>query len=264
MFMEQDFLANIPPAAAHDSDVFRKARLYTTEVDAVFTRYSAPLETVFNFYAMPGGHQISMKGHGKETRQEPRLSCDEFITMLTDSKLLYADTTETNLAELRQAGKIDERQARLCHTWSIAFCSDELRRREKYTSANYVDFLEMLGRICTFMPLPTNDQLKLYHAKSAMEYLDHVDEGKHEGSVLIKEGTTWESEETSEECLSAPLEMLINLILDRLDSDGAVKSDAAQLEFIRVERQKKEEAFLARRESSARLELGKGGGKAKR
>lgn len=38
LFMEQDFLPKVPAAASHDSDHFRKKRLYTTEVNAVLER----------------------------------------------------------------------------------------------------------------------------------------------------------------------------------------------------------------------------------
>lgn len=252
-FMDKDVIPNLPAAAKHDDNVFRKKRLYTRDVDEVFRRHSDPLQTIFNYYAMPGGHMIKEKSKAKE-ESEARMSIDEWMTLLTDAGLLYLSETETvRHGALRMAGYVDEAQARLCHAWSISFCSDELRRRDKYTSANYIDFLEALGRLCTFMPLPSKEQLALYNAASAMEFLDD----EHDGSVLVDENRSWESEEVSDESLAPTLDVLINLILDRLDKNTKLTTNHEKLKQLRNEREAKQAQFLNKREDSSLNEFSK-------
>ena len=251
-FMERDVLPNLTAAAKHDDNVFRRERLYTRSVDEVFAKYGAALQTIFNFYALPGGHMIKEKARARDAPEEASLSIDEWMTFLTDSRLLYESETEmiADARAFKRPGYVSEFQARLCHTWSIAFCSDELRRRNKYTTANYVDFLEAIARLTTFMPLPNAEQLVLYNEKSAMDFLDGIENGRHDGSALLKGETTWESEEVSQEDLAPPLEMLINLILDRLDKDGSIQADPANLDKLRTEREARQQRFLLQREGS--------------
>ena len=44
--------------------------------------------------------------------------------------------------------------------------------------------------------------------------------------------------------------MLINLILDRLDKDGSIQADPANLDKLRTEREARQQRFLLQREGS--------------
>ena len=180
-------------------------------------------------------------------------SLDEWMSFLADARLAVADSDyigpgAANALQLENilagttaasgaSGMMDESQARLCLAWSTAFCSDELKRRPKLTTATYVDFLEAIARLCTFTPLPTAGLLEEYQAKSAKEFFDMAASGINDGVVML--GTiSWEAEEASEEPLAGTLEMMINLILDRMESLRSGRFDRKIFARLRVERQR--------------------------
>ena len=77
-------------------------------------------------------------------------------------------------------------QARLCFMWSQAFVSDELKRRHQLTTCSFVDFLEIMGRLTTFMRMPEPEVLEKYECKTAKEFYDQIASGVHEGTVIMK------------------------------------------------------------------------------
>ena len=121
-------------------------------------------------------------------------------------------------------GRLSELDARHCLVMSIAFCSDELKRRDKLTQADYIDFLEAIARLSTFVSLPDGEHLKKYSCRSAMEFLDlaatgQLKEGGRETEQPTLAPRDWFKEEDMDEPLSLQLEMLITLILDRFQKE---------------------------------------------
>jgi len=227
-----NIIPNLPNEASHDFDLFRRKRLYTRAVDGVFAKYHTALSTIFNYYASVEGQEMSLKPLA------PTLSFYEFFTLLSDCGLLY----EEGMDPAKHPVTVSPLQARLILMWSQMFVSDELKRRHEFVSANYTDFLEMLGRMCTFMDLPTKELLDKYGAKSAKEFYDKQNTGEHDGVVLgksksimgddedvAKMGFYWKTEESSEVPLEGSLEMLIILMLDRLDESGDGQVDRMDL-----------------------------------
>ena len=136
-------------------------------------------------------------------------------------------------------------QARLCFRVASVCVSDELKRRHQLTTCSFVDFLEIMGRLTTFMRMPEPEVLEKYECKTAKEFYDQIATGVHEGSVMVKttEGPGqrqkslddlvhafhWYDEEVLLESIDDSLEMLVSLILDRLDESGDGKIERADL-----------------------------------
>jgi len=150
---------------------------------------------------------------------------------------------------------------------SQSFVSDELKRRYALTHATFVDFLEALGRLCTFVHMPTQAVLEEYGAKSAKDFYDQVSAGAHLGTVLAKRRSTaastggeeWLDEEQCTDSLVAPIGMLISLMLDRLDESSNMRVDRTDA-FLR-RKSSTDALFLARQSSwkDARSASWKGG-----
>jgi len=258
--MNVDVIPNLPTEANRDVNIFRRKRLYTRAVHKVFARYKTALETVFNFYANAEGREMSMK------EQALTLNSFEFFTLLNDCNLLVEEHTDV----IKTPVGLTPLQARLTLMWSQSFVSDELKRRQAFVSATYVDFLEIIGRMCTFLDMPTREMLVSYGARSAKEFYDHIIQGKHDGGVLNKTSVTmlgeseelaktgyyWKSEEASDELLEDNLEMLITLILDRLDDGGDGFIDRADLAKRRMKTLQKQEEMLMKRGSSIKDMVG--------
>ena len=154
-------------------------------------------------------------------------------------------------------------RSRLTFMWSQPFTTDELKRRPQLTGANFTDFLEMLGRMCTFLPMVSADELKLHECESAKEYYDNMVEGKLRADVLPELsaaglggtagdelGFDWFHEENSEVPLAPDLRTLITLVLDRLDDSGDGKIDRRDLEVRRRKMMIAQERLLVRRGTS--------------
>ena len=221
VFLENDVKPAMPKEATRDADTFRRARLYTRSVDAVFCKYQPALLTIYEYYSSVEGSMIQKDG----VAPEPSMSLAEFECLLLDCGLLKT-------AQYSTVG-ITPVQMRLCLAWSKSFVTDELKRREKLTNANFVDFLEMIARLCIFLSLPTPELLEAYKVNTAAEFYESVSSGEHMGDVLTLwtdfTQPEWFAEESSQESLAFELELLINLILDRLDENGDGKIDKGDL-----------------------------------
>ena len=135
----------------------------------------------------------------------------------------------------------------------------------------------MLGRICTFIDMPTKAMLKKQGVATVKEFYDSggmTSAVSKRGSVLTEgannlsggkvRATTpsgkpkedepqpfyWKTEEESTEPLVNSLEMLINLILDRLDEGGDGKVCRADLIKRRKRTENEQEVMIALRGAS--------------
>ena len=254
-----DLAPNLPPECTRLADVFRRKRLYNREVDAVFRKFEKPLATVFEYYSSVEGNELQLNLQAPP----PAMSMAEFECLVSDCGLKKAAIEDPTQRDLMIG--MDDVQVRLCFMWSQMFVSDELKRRNQLTTATFVDFLEMLGRMCTFMHLPERELLVKYECKSPKDFYDGVASGQHEGSALVKttmgpgtgasgRGTSndyiWQDEEASSEPLANDLETLIILILDRLDDGGDGKIQKSDLEARRKATKQKSEEVLKKRSAT--------------
>ena len=247
-FLQRDLLPNLPKGATHDPEVFRRKRLYTKPVADVLKRFEPVLRTFFEYYATIEGDplQLDLK------TPEPTMSLDEWHGFCLDAGLLDTRDSPDEGASMWM-GYLSRLDERLCFVWSQTFVSDELKRRHKLTRLTYIDFCEALGRVCTRHPLPTTEILAKYGSRTAKQFFDEIAAGKHEGGVLIeKRGTemSFDREETSDQPLAPWLEMLLSLILDRLDSNHDGKIDKKELDKRRRQRARQRAEFIIKRQVS--------------
>ena len=255
--MTNDIVPNMPKEVTRDVNAFRRKRLYKQEAEDVLRKYEKPLATIFEYYSSVDDDELQFN----LKPQPPSMSMEEFNCFLTDAGLLRPQDG----ADLRMPG-ISPVQARLCFMWSQAFVSDELKRRHQLTTCSFVDFLEIMGRLTTFMRMPEPEVLEKYECKTAKEFYDQIATGVHEGSVMVKttEGPGqrqkslddlvhafhWYDEEVLLESIDDSLEMLVSLILDRLDESGDGKIERADLVQRRRTAVLKSQELIKKRDSS--------------
>ena len=99
------------------------------------------------------------------------------------------------------------------------FVSDELKRRTKLVHMTYFDFCEALARITTLKPLPTRTHLVQCNAATVGKFYMQAMAGLHAGVKMCRK-PRWQEDEVSEASNKEPLEILISLIIERLDTNG--------------------------------------------
>jgi len=197
-------LKMVPPEALHDSDVFRRQRLYTREVHDVFTHHENNLRAIYEAFAAAIYDQ---KAGPSEARAKDKLmDLAEFELLLNAASLFDEDFTK--------------RHASLCFLWAQSFCTDDLKRRTVLTHLSYVDFLEALARITTFKPLPTAALLESTGAKSCAHFFMQAKAGMHGPKQQLHKPVLWQEEEVASRSLAEPLRMLLELFIERLDLTG--------------------------------------------
>jgi len=207
------------PEARHDSDIFRRARLYKRETDLVLSRHAVNLERIFVTFC-------SNRKHIRSGSEDSELPADEpeREALLAAAMMGYAEWEFL----LECAGVLNPlvddifgpREAQLCFKWSQPLVTDEIRRNEKCRHLNYIDFLEALCRLCTLKPLPTKSVVEAYGASSASALFKAIDRGEHEASVLYAARIDWQVQEKSAASLEEPFEMLMALFMHHLDTSG--------------------------------------------
>ena len=202
----ESILPRVPREALHDSDVFRRSRLYTREVHEVFAVHNASLSALYEAFAN-ANKSNNVRDTQAETRAKDKvMDLGEWDMLLNMAQLIDDDFTR--------------RQAALCFVWSQAFCTDDMKRRIVLTHLSYVDFLEALARITTFRPLPTQALLKSTGSRSPEHFYMLATAGLHKGKQQLRK-VAWYEEEESTATLAEPLRILLELIVERFDTAGA-------------------------------------------
>jgi len=196
-----NLLGMLPDDAKHDEDVFRRARLYKIPVADMLRKYQKPLRVLFDFYARSGSNDLANR------EKNTLLSQTEWTVMLHECGVIDHELTE--------------REGRLCFIWSQTLVTDEVKRREKMIHLSFVDFLEALCRLCCFKALPTQQLLDKVGASTAAQYFEQVRNGLVDELDRLSP-LDYREEEVSTAPLEPVVEMMITLLLDRLDSDGGL------------------------------------------
>ena len=105
----------LPPESTHDSDAFRRARLYTKEVHEMLVENQLPLRALFDRYASSSGEGSITAAPGTAGRkQEMLISQIGWETLMNDCSLLH-DSSDT-LA--KGYGKFSLKHVKLAFIWS--------------------------------------------------------------------------------------------------------------------------------------------------
>jgi len=224
--MKRDMKPNLPPEAHHKADDFRKLRLYREDVDTVYRRFQDKLYAVFMHYSIP--EQELTIGPKDPLKRGPNvLTLFGWETFLNDCRLLASDDEQ---GAKERIDRFSISHIKLAFIWSQPFVSDELKRRHKLIGLQYVDFLEAIARLCTMMRLPSVPDLLHYQCASYKEFYDQVEAGHTTGDaiqgdlggevgddILLRH---WQVAETSTTPLGEVLDLLLQLMIDRLTERG--------------------------------------------
>ena len=265
--LTRDVAPNLPPEARVVPDVFRERRLYSKPIAEALERAETMLHALFDFYAASMDDQDApdakpVVAGGDLYARTLNLSLDEWLTMLDDAGLIDDDLTR--------------QRAILCFVWSQPCVTDEVRRREKMQHLSYIDFCEALCRILAFKPLPSNELLRTYNAKSAAHFFEQVERGEHEGAAQMRRAFDWREERdpngtgTGGAALRPYLEILISLIFERLSTSDEMltrkelkkrleRRAQAKRDAIEAQRLAEEEAAMPERMFGAMAEVLAGG-----
>jgi hypothetical protein len=186
----------VTPEALCDTDVFRQ-RLYTRGCSDVLKKHTPSLKMVFDYYAAgTEEHAISQAGRS--------LSQQEWESFLFDVAFIDDRFTKDD--------------GTLCFIWAQAYVTDEVKRREKLIHLNFLGFLEAVARLICFKPMPAMDDIMEANAGSASQYFQMMRDGLIDAPHPLK--PSWQEEECSEAPLAPQLDLLIGLLLDRIDENG--------------------------------------------
>ena len=135
MLCEQNIKANLGPEALHDSNDFRRERMYFEDVDKVYFKHIKKLKMIFDVFASP---KVGFS-------QQSLMTLEEWCKFMKMLDLFDEDFTQ--------------REAKLAFAWSQMAVADEVRRRVPFTCITFEDFMEALARVCDMKALPTDKEL---------------------------------------------------------------------------------------------------------
>lgn len=180
--------------AAHDPDKWRKARLYTTDVNDVLKHHRPLIRTIFAHYVsnIPGTH-----------RKSRYMSLGEWMYFVQDAKLLNETLTK--------------REVITCFVWARMRVSDELTKRERVVNCTFTDFMEALCRLAEIVSLPTEwDLSQLGVADAATYFTRAVEQGRE---LERRPSTEWGYPYEERRPLSEKLHEMLELVHARLKDE---------------------------------------------
>ncbi|KAJ9524025.1 hypothetical protein QJQ45_022487, partial [Haematococcus lacustris] len=205
LLLQNNIMANLPPAARHVSNDFRLNRLYTEEVDLLLKRHQVLLKALYSRY------RLKPVGGGLRSKQ---VRLEGWLQLCTDAHLVDSGFTLQDAA--------------LCFLWSRMYVLDEVKDYQRYSSVTFVDFLEALARVADMKSLPEEADLEAAGYTNILEWA--MDKERLEGSADKSEGGAGNSdifrprdsagfETPKTRPLYIKLEMLLDLLFRRLYVD---------------------------------------------
>jgi|TARA_B110000091_G_scaffold157624_1_gene167970 hypothetical protein len=192
------------PEAVHDSNDFRKSRLYFEDLDLVYKANRRKLEMIFDVFAKP------KVGFSKDKL----MTLKEWSTFMKCVDLYDEDFTQ--------------REAKLAFAWSQMAVADEVRRRIPFTCITFEDFLEAMARVCDMKALPTNNELREAGCTSTSEFFKKLSLKGILDDFCRNHPVQWNDKKTR--LMSELLPKFLDWIYSKLDRDGDGDFDKADLQ----------------------------------
>ena len=204
MLCEQNIRPSLGPEAVHDSNVFRKNRLYTEGVDKVFKQHNKRIQMIFKVFAQP---KVGFTKY-------QLMNMEEWMYLLKTCELFDEDFTQ--------------REGKLAFAWAQMAIADEIRRRVAFTCITFEDFLEALARICDMKALPTDEDIKKTGVKTAGKFFEKKKEEGLLDDFCRANPCHWHDKKTRS--MHELLPKLLDLIFTKLDRDGDGDFDFSDLQ----------------------------------
>jgi hypothetical protein len=229
--------------------------LYTRPVHEAVEKSEPQLRAIFDFYAATGetdgeptAQAVPQVSGTSVFARELYLSLDEWFTLLEDAGLLEEQPADP--AE-RRTDIFDRKAAVFCFLWSSPVTTDEVKRRESMQHLGFVDFVEALARVTTFLAMPTAELLKAYGAKSCNHFFLQEAQGTHDGRKLCTRPVDWREKDVASpaaaHALRGPLEMLFSRLIESLSTSGDMLTRNELKARLVARQEAKREAAEARR-----------------
>ncbi len=151
LLCDRNIDAHLGPAAIHDSNEFRKDRLYLREVDKILTAAAPRLRRVYSAF-----------GKHDELGEGTRMTMNEWLSFVEAAGLLGED--------------FELREAKLAFAWAQMAVVDEVGNRARFVSLSFYDFLEAVARVCDLKALPTDGELKAEGMTHASRFLEDLED----------------------------------------------------------------------------------------
>ncbi|GMH56164.1 hypothetical protein TL16_g02072 [Triparma laevis f. inornata] len=198
MLVEKNLKINIPPIGQVDSDDFRSGRFYNEDVEIVFKKYKRVLDVLYQKYK-----------NYKPVSGSALFSVPQWIQFLKDS-LMLGDGDD---------GDFTAREAMLAFFNSRMVVCDEVKKRDKYISLQYVDFLEAIARVADTISVPTDQDMSAAGAINICDFKlktkGAVSEPKNQSSLMTRRPSS-EFLVASQRQLAEKLEKTICLVVGNI------------------------------------------------
>ncbi|GMH86232.1 hypothetical protein TrST_g6890 [Triparma strigata] len=198
MLVEKNLKTNIPPIGQVDSDDFRRWRFYNEEVENIFKKYKKILDVLYQKYK-----------NFKPVSGSALFSVPQWIQFLKDS-LMLGDGDD---------GDFTAREAMLAFFNSRMVVCDEVKKRDRYISLQYVDFLEAISRVADTVSVPTDQDMRAVGAINICDFkLKQKSSGgdsKNQASLMTRRPSS-EFLVASQRPLAEKLEKTICLIVGNI------------------------------------------------
>eukprot|EP00943_MAST-04B_sp_MAST-4B-sp1_P009198 g9198.t1 len=204
MLCEQNIKPNLDDEAIHDSNQFRKHRLYFEDVDKCMKKHMSRLKMIFKVFAKPkvGFTKFDL------------MDMEEWFFLLKCCDLFDEDFTQ--------------REGKLAFAWAQMAVADEVRRRLQFKCITFEDFLEALARVCDMKALPTDDDILKAGVKTTGEFFKKMTEMGLLDDFCRENPCHWNGEKTRR--MGELLPKFFDLIFTKLDRDGDGDFDKSDLQ----------------------------------
>ncbi|GMH40714.1 hypothetical protein BSKO_08618 [Bryopsis sp. KO-2023] len=137
--VEMCIAPHLPAVARHNPDDFRRNRLYTQQMDQLVVIHLPLLEAFFNIY--------------KAKNKTKYFWVEHWLSFLKVNQMFgrYAN--------------INKQEAKLIFEWSQMLVVDELRKRQRAVSLQFLDFVEAIARLADCLSPPSDEELQAFFQK---------------------------------------------------------------------------------------------------
>ena len=205
MLCEQNIKPNLDAEAVHDSNDFRKDRLYFEDLDKVLWKNQNKMAMIFDVFALP------KVGFSKQKL----MTLTEWSSFMKVCNLYDEDFTQ--------------REAKLAFAWSQMAVADEIRRRIPFTCITFEDFQEAMARVCDMKALPTDTELrKAGFLNQTAKFFQHLDSKGLLDDFCRDHPCQWNDKKTRR--MAELLPKFLDWVYSKLDRDGDGDFDRADLQ----------------------------------
>jgi hypothetical protein len=238
MLCEQNIKPNLDAEAVHDSNDFRKSRLYFEAVDKIYWKHQRKMKMIVSntliCYCLCGNIYVIIN-NSFLTFVSFSFSFSQFDVFALP-KVGFSKQKLMTLSEwsifMKCVDLYDEdftqREGKLAFAWSQMAVADEIRRRVPFTCITFEDFQEALARVCDMKALPTDSELRQAGCSSTAEFFKKLSLKGLLDDFCRDHPCNWNDKKTRS--MAELLPKFLDWVYSKLDRDGDGDFDRADLQ----------------------------------